>query len=107
MSPKNPEELLAQLRQQQFYMVTMQMLGTAEDPLPLLGPHLEAHLDWLIEQERNRPPSSGQARRRDRMGRGAVLRSFARNPAPLPRQLPRANRFISSASARTPSKDGS
>jgi hypothetical protein len=53
MSPKNPEELLASLRQQQFYMVTMQMLGTAEDPLPLLGPHLEAHLDWLIEQERN------------------------------------------------------
>ena len=53
MSPKSPEELLGQLRQQQFYMITMQMIEPAEDPRPVIGPHLEAHLDWLIEQERN------------------------------------------------------
>jgi uncharacterized protein YciI len=53
MSTKSPDELLGQLRQQQFYMITMQMITPAIDPRPVIGPYLEAHLDWLIEQENN------------------------------------------------------
>ncbi|GGF22774.1 YciI family protein [Subtercola lobariae] len=53
MNALNPSELLAQLRQQQFYMVTMQANTPTEDPLSILGPNMEEHLNWLIEQENN------------------------------------------------------
>lgn len=49
----NPQEMLATLRQQQFYLVDMTMITPADDPLTVLGPHLDEHLAWLIERENN------------------------------------------------------
>ncbi len=49
----NPQEMLSKLRQQQFYLVEMAMITPTEDPLPVLGPHLDEHLAWLIERENN------------------------------------------------------
>lgn len=49
----NPQDLLSQLRQQQFYLVEMVMISPVENPLPVLGPHLDEHLAWLIERENN------------------------------------------------------
>ena len=49
----SPQELLAKLRRQQFYLVEMKMIMPAEDPLSVLGPQLEEHLAWLIERENN------------------------------------------------------
>lgn len=49
----NPQDLLSRLRRQQFYLVEMAMITPADDPLSVLGPHLEEHLAWLIERENN------------------------------------------------------
>ncbi|NEA43309.1 YciI family protein [Streptomyces sp. SID11385] len=49
----HPQDLLAKLRQQQLYLLDMTMITPTEDPLPVLGPHLDEHLAWLIERENN------------------------------------------------------
>jgi uncharacterized protein YciI len=48
-----PQEMIAQLRRQQFYLVEMMMIEPSDDPLSVLGPHLEEHLAWLVERENN------------------------------------------------------
>jgi hypothetical protein len=49
----DPQALLGKLRQQQLYLLDMIMITPTDDPLPVLGPHLDAHLAWLIERENN------------------------------------------------------
>ena len=46
------EQLLANLRGIQLYMVRMEMAEPVDDPLPVLLPHLRDHILWLRDQER-------------------------------------------------------
>ncbi|MFG3133260.1 YciI family protein [Streptomyces tendae] len=47
------QERLSKLLRKQFYLVEMAMITPAEDPLSVLGPHLDEHLAWLMERENN------------------------------------------------------
>jgi uncharacterized protein YciI len=47
------EELMANLRGVQLYMLRMEMIELAEDPISVLMPHLRDHILWLRDQERS------------------------------------------------------
>ena len=47
------EELTANLRGTQLYMLHMDMVVDADDPISVLLPHLREHILWLRDQERN------------------------------------------------------
>jgi uncharacterized protein YciI len=47
------DELLADLRSVQFYMMRMEMTEPTDDPISALTPHLREHILWLRDQERS------------------------------------------------------
>jgi uncharacterized protein YciI len=49
----NAQGQLSKLRRKQLYLVEMAMIAPTEDPISVLGPHLDEHLAWLMEREDN------------------------------------------------------
>ena len=50
-NPSAVKAIMSKLRQQQFYLVSMDLVTPTDDPLSVITPHFDEHYNWLRDRE--------------------------------------------------------